>query len=372
MNKPIRILQVLATLNIGGAETLVMNIYRNIDRSKIQFDFMIHTNEKCDYEDEVLALGGRIYRVSRYKGKNHFIYKKEWNNFFKNHKEHKIIHGHIRSIAAIYLKIAKKYGRITIAHSHSTASRGNSLEQIAKNIMQLPIRYIGDYFFACSNEAGKWLFGKKILNNKNYKLIKNGIEVEKYIFNEKKRKKIRKALKLNGKFVIGHVGTFTYPKNHKFLIEIFNEVYKINPNSILLIVGEGSLEKQIKEQIKKLKLESKVIFAGSVLNVGDYLQGMDSFLFPSIFEGMPMSLIEAQASGLNCIVSDSITKESKILNSVKYISLKESSKYWARKILETSYENGRRNTSKEITNNGYNIKSIVKDLEDVYYLMQRR
>ena len=161
--KKIRILHVLGSLNMGGAETLIMNLYRNIDRDKIQFDFVVHTNKIGLYEDEIKELGGKIYRIQRYKGINHFSYKKEWNNFFEEHKEYKIIHGHMRSTASIYLKIAKKYGRITIAHSHNT-SNGHGFSSLVKKILQYNIRNVSDYFMGCSYEANKRLFGKTCLN----------------------------------------------------------------------------------------------------------------------------------------------------------------------------------------------------------------
>lgn len=366
MDNSIRILHVLSTLDRGGIEAMIMNFYRNIDKKKIQFDFVIHKKEKCDYENEILSLGGKIYRFSKYNGKNHIKYKKEWNNFFENHKEYRIVHSHARSTASIYLRIAKKYERITIAHSHSTASRGNKLEQIIKNIMQFPIRNIADYFFACSNEAGKWLFGENIINNKNYKLIKNAIEVEKYTFNENKRQALRNQMNLTGKFVVGHVGSFTYPKNHKFLIEIFNEIYKKNKNSRLLLVGDGPLKLKIKNQIKNLNLKNKVKFIGVVPNVNDYLQVMDVFVFPSFFEGMPVSLIEAQASGLICLTSDTVTKESEILETSKYISLELKAIYWAEKAIKLYKTNKREDTSLKIKETGYDIKEETKKLEDFY------
>ena len=181
MVEPIRILHVLGALNRGGAETMVMNIYRNIDRNRVQFDFIVHTNEKCDYNDEIINLGGKIYSMPRYNGKNHIKYKKAWNNFFKRHIEYKIVHGHMRSTAAIYLSIGKKHGLKTIAHSHSTASRGNKFEKLVKNVLQIPLRYTANYLFACSEEAGKWLFGKKAIKKdtdfeKNQHLFKQQIK----------------------------------------------------------------------------------------------------------------------------------------------------------------------------------------------------
>ena len=163
MSEPIRILHVFGQMNRGGAETMIMNLYRHIDRTKIQFDFMVHSEEKCAFDDEIGQLGGKIYRVPRYNGRNHFLYIKEWSKFISNHKEYKIIHGHIRSTASFYLKVCKDNDRVTIIHSHSTSSGSGIISSVVKNILQYPIRKIADYFIACSIPAGKWLFGENIV-----------------------------------------------------------------------------------------------------------------------------------------------------------------------------------------------------------------
>lgn len=365
MNKPIRILHVLGTLNRGGAETMIMNIYRSIDRTKIQFDFMIHTDKECDYNDEIIKFGGKIYNVPRYIGRNHFKYKKAWDSFFNIHPEYKIVHGHMRSTASIYLKIAKKHGLITIAHSHSTSSRGNKFEQLVKNIMQFPIRYIADYLFACSDEAGKWLFGRNVLNKGNYKVIKNAIDIEKYTFNEVKRNEIRETLSIEDKFVVGHVGSFTYPKNHKFLISVFYEVQKQYKDSILLLVGDGELRPYIQKQIDDLGINDKVKLTGVVANVNDYMQAMDVFVFPSLWEGLPVTVVEAQASGLQCFISDKVTEEVCITPCIKSISLNESVKNWAYKII-FSKKNRRYETSFYMERSGFDIYDSVKLLTKFY------
>ncbi|NMM63687.1 glycosyltransferase family 1 protein [Clostridium sp. P21] len=366
MTEPIRILHVLGGLNCGGAEIMIMNLYRNIDRSKIQFDFMVHTIDKCDYDDEIRKLGGRIYSVPRYNGLNHFKYKRVWNDFFKNHTEYRIVHGHIRSTAAIYLKIAKKQGVITIAHSHSTASRGNKIEQFVKNAMQIPIRYIADYLFACSDEAGKWLFGEKATKQDNYRVIKNAIDAERYVFNEAVRDKVRKDLNIENKLVVGHVGRFTYPKNHKFLIELFYEIQKQNEDSILLLVGDGELRYQIEKQINSLGIKNKVILTGVVPNVNDYIQAMDVFVFPSIFEGLGMVAIEAQAAGLRCIVSDKVPQEAFITDLIESISLTTDISKWASKILQYPSVCQRQKTFVKIKQAGYDIQKNAQILEDFY------
>lgn len=366
MSEPIRILQVFAGMNRGGAETMIMNWYRNIDRSKIQFDFIVHTEEICAYDEEIKKLGGRIYRVPRYTGKNHFSYKTAWKQFFKIHPEYRIIHGHVRSTASIYLKIAKKFKLKTIIHSHSIASRGNKIEKIIKNIMQYSIRYISDYFFSCSDEAGEWLFGKSIVKNKKYIIIKNAIDIDKYIFNEQIRKEIRQSFKIENKFVVGHVGSFTSPKNHLFLLEIFNEVLQLERNSKLILVGDGILKEKIVAKINELEIYDNVILVGDVPNVHEYLQGMDILIFPSLFEGLGISLIEAQASGLTCIVSDTIPKEAEVTDSVYRMSLNKSAKEWAGLIIECSDLNRTKNVYSEIREKGYCISDIVFEIEKLY------
>lgn len=364
--KPIRILHMIGSLNSGGSQAFVMNIYRNIDRNKVQFDFVIDRANDTFYVKEIEDLGGKVYTLKNIKECNPITFCKQWDSFFENHSEYKIIHGHVRSIAAIYLSIAKKHGLITIAHSHSTASRGNKIEQVVKNIMQLPIKYTADYLFACSNEAGKWLFGEKAIKKDNYKVVKNAIDIEKYVFNESKRNEIRKVLGVEGKFVIGHVGTFTYPKNHKFLIDVFYQVQMQNKNAVLLLVGDGELRPQIEKQIADLRIKDKVILTGVVPNVNDYMQAMDVFVFPSIFEGLGIAVIEAQASGLSGIVADTIPKEAYITDLIKTISLKESADIWVKIILKYSNGYERRNTYKEIKNSGYNISDAAKWLEEFY------
>ncbi len=318
---PIRVVHVLGALNIGGAETMVMNLYREIDREKVQFDFIIHTTMHCDFTDEILGLGGKIYHCPRYTGKNHVSYCKWWKEFFEKHPEYQIVHGHVRSTAAIYLAIAKKYYRITIAHSHST-SNGKGVSAIVKNCMQLPIRYIADYMFACSEYAGKWLFGSDVVRKDNFKVIANGIDLNRFAFNEKVRKDMRKQLRISDNtIVLGHVGRFTEPKNHRFLIEVFTEFRKKVADSKLLLVGDGELMNEIKDMVSSKKISDSVIFVGNKSNTEVYYQVMDVFVFPSLWEGFPLSVVEAQANGLYCLLSNRITKEVVLTELVKYIVL---------------------------------------------------
>lgn len=364
MSQPIRVLQVFAQMNRGGAETMIMNLYRNIDRTKIQFDFIVHTDEQCAFDEEIKLLGGKIYRVPRYTGKNHIQYLTAWRSFFETHINYKIIHGHVRSTAAIYLNLANKHGLTTIAHSHSTSS-GKGLPALAKNILQLPIRNIADYLFACSKNAGEWLYGKKACKSEKFFLLNNAIEVEKFLFNEDTRIQKRKELTIEDKFVVGHIGRFNTVKNHSFLIDIFREVHKENNNSVLLLVGDGELRSKMEQKVMDLGLSDNVLFTGLRTDVSELLQAMDVFVFPSLYEGLPVTLIEAQASGVNCIISDTISKEVKISNKIQFCSLKNPPEYWAKMILN-NIDRSTENIYEEVSNAGYNVKNNARWLEDFY------
>jgi len=365
MKNPIRVLHVLGELNRGGAETMVMNLYRNIDRTKLQFDFVKHTSYKCDYDDEIIDLGGKIHIISRYNGLNHNIYKKEWYNLLKGNPGYKILHGHMRSTASIYLNIGKRLGLITISHSHSTSS-GSGVYAIVKNILQYRIRNIADYFFACSKSAGEWLFGKEKCQSEYFYILNNAIDAKQYRFNSEIREKKRKELGIGGKLVIGHVGRFHPSKNHIFLVEIFKEIYNRNADSVLMLVGDGELYHTLNEKVKRLGLEKNVIFTGVRSDIPELLQAMDVFVFPSLYEGLGMALIEAQAAGLPCVVADTIPREAFITNLIKRVPLESKLSVWADQILECAVNTKRIDTYEEIVRSNYDIKSVAKWLEDFY------
>jgi glycosyltransferase involved in cell wall biosynthesis len=321
MEKPIRILQMINSLHFGGSQSFVMNVYHNIDRSKIQFDFVVIPEEEKDLYDEVRRMGAKVFVCPKYRIINHFAYAAWWNEFFQSHPEYKVIHGHVRSTSAIYLSIAKKHGLKTIAHSHST-SNGKGILGIVKTMMQYPTRNIADYLFSCSDIAGAWMYGKNALQKSNYRMIPNGIDLQRFTYRPEKRKEIRKKLGIqDNEFVIGHIGRFTRPKNHIFLIQLFDHFLKQHPNFRLLLVGDGELWPMIQQECKKQQLGEKVILAGAKSNTEDYYQAMDTFAFPSLWEGLPVSVVEAQASGLPCLLSDTITRNVQLTPLVQYVSL---------------------------------------------------
>jgi len=363
MDNTIRILHVFGSLNRGGAETRTMEIYRNIDRSKVQFDFMINNPKKCVFEDEVTQLGGKIYRVPKYRIINHLKYKKEWFKFFKNNN-HKIIHAHT-STAFIYLDFAKQYGiKTRVAHARNS---GNvTLISKLTRILEKNIPLIATHLFAVSTEAGIYHFGENAVKKGGVKILPNGIDAVKFIYDSNMRELKRKELKIEDKFVIGHVGNFKKVKNHTFLIDIFMEVFNKNPQTVLMLVGDGELRTDIENKIEKLGMKNHVILTGLRTDVNDLLHAMDVFIFPSFKEGLPGSLIEAQTSGLHCFASDSITNEAKITNLAEYIPLKYSASYWAEKVMR--YANGyeRKNMQEEIKKAGFNVKETAQWLQEFY------
>lgn len=363
MAEPIRILHVIGIMNRGGAETMIMNLYRNIDRSKIQFDFVENEGDAADFDEEILSLGGNIFHCPRYVGKNHLTYCRWWRDFFASHKGvYSVVHGHIGSTAAIYLSIAKRHGAYTIAHSHS-AGFGSAMYRV----FSYPTRYVADHFFACSRDAGISRYGKKVGSDTNRcQLLNNAIDTNKFMFNTGVRCKTREELGIKkDTLVIGHVGRFVEAKNHLFLIEVFAQIHSRTPDSVLLLLGDGFLRPQIEAAIAEKHLDNAVIMAGVKSDVWNYYQAMDVFVFPSIYEGLPVSLVEAQTAGLPCCVSDAVPRESAITNLVQFRSLQDTAMQWADWVVEQA-QLPRVDMRETICAAGYDIVSTSKWLEDFY------
>lgn len=356
----LRVLHVFGKMDRGGAESMLMNIYRHINRNLIQFDFVVHSPDDSAYDSEVDALGGKIYYAPRYAGWNHFAYCEWWDYFYETHPEYTITHSHIRSTANIILRYARKHGSFTIAHSHST-SNGRGISAAVKKVFQNGINKYADARFACTNEAGKWLFG-----NYTYHIINNAIDSSLFIYDSRRREVIRHALSLTDQFVIGHVGRFVDVKNHGFLVDLFQDIHEKLPNAKLLLVGDGPLKYEIEQKVSALDLSDAVIFAGERSDVPDLMLAMDVFLFPSKFEGLPLTLIEAQASGLYCIVSDTITRNAAVTDLVEYISLLVSKEIWTQKVLDHSISYDRKDKHLEIIQANYDIVYNAEFLESFY------
>lgn len=335
-NNKIRILHVVHGMDCGGAENFIMNVYRSIDRNKFQFDFLVHTDKKCFFDEEINSLGGKIYHAPYYYVLNYFSYRMFLNEFFKNHKEIQIVHGHLGSCSNIYLNIAKKYNKYTIVHCHS----GRPYKQTAKGLLYLysckRTRSIADFFFSCNYDGALYRYGKKIIEDNNkFKIIPNAIDIKKYSPNTSVRKKIQTELKLNDDTLLfGHIGSFYKVKNHKFLIEIFEKIIKMKSSAKLILLGDGPLKPGIEKLVRDKQLEKYIIFTGVVKSIQDYLQIIDCILFPSFYEGLPLTLVEAQAANIPCLITDSIPKDVKLTNLIHYKSLNESSNSWAQSAIE--------------------------------------
>ncbi len=371
MAEPIRVLHVLSAMERAGTETLLMNLYRNIDRNKVQFDFAVSATDKAAYDDEIVSLGGIIYHYPRYRGKNHFAYKEWWNLFFKKHPEYHIVHGHIGSTAAIYLNIAKKHGCFTIAHSHSTYGKPNA-QQIMYRIFSFPTRFVADQFLGCSMLALETRYGDNVAHNTDKaQILHNAIDAKKFRYNSEIRKRIRDEFSINNnEFIVGTVGRMTPSKNPYFTLDIIEKLSKSIQNFKFLWVGTGELENDIKRIIKEKKLENKVIFTGSVSNANEMYQAMDVFIFPSLYEGLGNVAIEAQAAGLPTICSIKVPKEAKATELAEFIPL-DNAKIWCKKLLELmklvkSYNYMRPDTYNIIVGANYDIVGVTKWLENLY------
>lgn len=355
-----RILQVVNDMHRAGLETMLMNYYRKIDRNTIQFDFLTHRPEKSDYDDEIIGMGGKMYYAPRLYPYNYPAYFRYMKTFFENHPEYKIIHSHIDAMSYLPLLAAKKANiPIRIAHSHNT-SIDKDYKYILKQIFKSKIKDVANYYCACGDEAGKFLFG-----DKEFTVIPNAIEANKFVYDTKIREKKQKEFKING-IVIGHVGRLSYQKNHKFLIDIFREICKLRNDATLILIGCGEKENEIRQQVKEYNLSNKVLFLGKRDNVYEFYQMMDAFVMPSFFEGVPVTGIEAQFSGIPCFFSDKVPKEVDFTGNCTFLSLNESGKKWAMEILKKCKNLNRLEESSCAKNSIYNIENSHYYLEKYY------
>lgn len=362
----IRILHITSSLAKNGTETFIMNVYRQIDRSLIQFDFLIFTESTDGFCDEVLSLGGQIYRLPP-RRQGFFRYRNELNAFFREKGNlYQGIHLSSCTLSSVLpVQIASKYGiPLRIVHAHNSSWSGGAHNYIFHMINKHRLRKYVTHCLACSEVAAKWFYSGTSLLEKSI-VVKNGIDVEKFNYNPDKREQIRKDIHAEHAFVVGHIGRFTKVKNQSFLLDVFREIKKKRPNAILLLVGEGELELQVKKKAEVMGLEESVKFMGRRDDVSDLLQGMDCFVFPSLFEGLPFALIEAQAAGLPVITSENVSPEVSLTSGLHFLSLKQSPAIWADEIVR--FASGQRIVDiKGITTAGYSIQMTVDVLVKIY------
>lgn len=381
MGETIRVLHVLGGVGLGGAESRIMDLYRQMDREEIQFDFLVHSRARhagqqgaagryfaeagvdlwCGrkpefYDEEIRRMGGHIYVLPKFKGYNYFAYRRAVRQFFEKHHAFRVVQGHMTSTAGIYLPAAAKCGvPVTVAHSRN-AGVEKGLKGLATRFFRLGLARKADYCFACSELAGEDVFGKAAMKQGRVKIIHNAIDVERFVYDPQKRAAVRARLGLEGKLVLGHVGRFNYQKNHPYLIEVFAVLCALRQDVVLLLLGEGPDQEKIREQCRQLGVEDKVRFLGNQRQTEDYYQAMDLFLLPSFFEGLPGVLVEAQAAGLRCFVSDTVTREAQATDLVTYLDIGQPPTVWAQKIQESvSYK--RQDTGRSMREAGFDVKA---------------
>lgn len=372
-DKCIRVTQVCEKWGNGGIEALIMNIFRNINNNKVRFDILMAQDKGDKYIDEIKALGGtkKVFLNNNIKSPIRRVLK-NYVAFYKDLKKnnYKILHFNSYNgsvyISVFLAKLAKV--PIRIVHSHNAGmdnNKGKMLKLLYHNICKKLFGHCATNYFACSENAAKWLFNKKIVNEKKYVLVKNGINSNRFIYNPTNRDTIREELGIKDKLVLGNIGRFTEQKNHEFIIDVFNEVHNKNKDSVLLLIGKGDLMDKIKEKVNNLGLNDVVFFLGTQNEVEKYMHAMDVFLFPSIYEGLGLVAVEAQAAALKVIASDYVPKEANITDYFEHYSLDNKS-VWVNRILELSNGYERKDMSDEIIKNGYDIKNVAKLVEDIY------
>lgn len=372
MGQPVRILHILGNTQLGGAESRIMDLYRHMDRSVVQFDFVVHSKEEGYFNEEIRKLGGRIFRVPRFRVLNYFSYCRAWKKLLQEHRdadgrsEFHMIQGHMTSTAAIYLPIARKCGiETTIAHARS-AGVDKGLKGILTRFLRRNLSKKADYLFTCSELAGISVFGKKAVKQGRTRFLPNAIDCQKFAPDPLVREKIRRELGIENCYVIGHVGRFHYAKNHEYLLRVFAELVRRKTRDyVLLLLGEGSGMEDIRILSQELGIEDKVYFLGNKSNVNDYYQAMDYFVYPSRFEGMPGTIVEAQTAGLRCMMSDTICKEVIATDLVTTRSISEDPGLWADEI-EQHLQYQRSSRVDEMKELGFDVHGQAVLMTDFY------
>ena len=361
--QPIRVLNMFTIMDRGGAETMVMNYYRHIDRTKVQFDFLVHREQRGAYDDEIEALGGRIYRMCPIYPQNFARYKRDLHAFFQAHPEYKIIHSHMSELGYFAFREAERRGvPVRICHAHN-APHGFDIKMVMRTYFKKCMMPHLTHLFMCGIESGRWLYGQQ--NESRFIMLNNAINAAAYTYDPEKRIEMRQKLGLENELIVGHVGRFNPQKNHSFLLDIFAALLKKEPNAVLLLVGGGEDMPKIQAKTKALGIAEHVRFLGVRSDVADLMQAMDVFVFPSLYEGLGIALIEAQAAGLPCVVSDTIPQEAYLTDLVVNEKLSSPSERWAEKIFEKRAV-PRTDRRAEIAIHGFDITTEAVKLQEFY------
>ena len=365
----IRVLHILHSMNRGGAENAIMNYYRNIDREVVQFDFLLTDCKKGFFEDEIKKLGGRIFKVPLITMINPFPYLKAVKRFLKEHPEYRIVHSHTSSKSVFPLWIAKRCGvPVRCSHSHSSMAENGIGGWVRMRLMPL-LKITATDYLSCGNQAAVYLYGRKFFEEGKVKVFKNVIETQRFRFNEETRKEYRAKLGIkDDELVLGHTARFDPVKNHPFDVEILSELLKMGIKAKLLFVGDNTASgiESVNQKIDGFRVKNEVIFTGVVSNVYDYEQAMDVFLLPSFNEGLPLSIIEAQVSGLPCFTTkDRVSSECSVTDLVHYLPLEDGAHRWVEEIVKACKEE-RRDRWGEVAAAGYDANNSAKELQDFY------
>lgn len=369
--EPIRVLQIVGRMDRGGIETMIMNLYRHIDREKVQFDFLAHYGREAVYNDEIRAMGGRIYEMPALRDETHiyywriFSYIKALDRFFKEHPEYCVIHGHMTNTASIYMPIAKRHGVFCrISHSHNTHAKAGMVGKVTDFLQKSIYKYATD-FFACSEAAKHWFYPSELISSGKVQILANAVEAQRFRFDPEKREKMRKSLELGESLTVICVARFRPEKNQTFLIDVLREMLNVRQDVVFLFAGDGPCEEKVKAKAKECGVEEHTRFLGMRTDVPELLQAADVFALPSLWEGLPVTAIEAQASGLHCVVSEGLTEEMNAIDMVEYLSLKAGAVKWAEALFHAA-ANCRWDTYEEIRSAGYDINVTAPWLQEFY------
>ncbi|WP_168122740.1 glycosyltransferase family 1 protein [Paenibacillus sp. HB172176] len=364
MASPLRVLHAVVNMNRGGAETLLMNLYRHVDRKQLQFDFL--TNKEGVFDSEILSMGGRIHRIPYIDQAGHFGYRRELREFFKANSNYRVIHSHMDRMSGFVLHAAKKVRTpVRIAHSHNTESEGGIAGKLYKRYAGSKILSSATHQFACSEAAGHWLFRG---GRRGTEILKNGVDIKRFAYSEQRRSEMRDELGISGNtLIMGHVGRFAPQKNHSMLLDIFKRLNEEMPDSRLMLAGDGPLRKEMEEKAERLGISRHVKFLGVRSDVEHLLLAFDVFVFPSHHEGLPVTLIEAQANGLPCVVSDAITYEADLRMGLMGFASNARVDEYVELILNAARTQIKRRTDEEgIRTAGYDIRETAGWLQRFY------
>ncbi len=366
----IRILHSVSNMDRGGIETMLMNYYRHIDRSKVQFDFVCNKQKPGAYDEEIQTLGGRLFHSPGLHPLRYFQYINFFKKLVHQHPEYKVLEVHNGALGVYALNSGKRAGiPVRIYHAHG---QGLNMDYkiVLKWMCKKLLRFNMNHHFTCGLKAGEYYFGKQVMNRGDYVFVHNAIDVDRFVYNEALRNSLRKEYGLENAHIVGHVGRFMHQKNHTFLIDVFAEIAMHDDKAVLVLLGDGELQNKMKAKAEHLGIGDRIRMMGNVGNANEWYQAFDLFILPSHWEGLPVVGVEAQAAGLPCLFSSSITSEIKMTGNAQFLDLKSGVKHWAEVSLTLLRQVQVRNNMREaIALKGYDIRVEAKKLEDLYLKM---